>query len=253
MQVTTTRRDGSRVNPGHKPFSWSYSRLKNFEACPKKHWHVDIAKDAKEEESEQLTYGNAVHKAAAKRLKDKTPLPPGMSQILEPWCERIEQGTADGCTILVEQQLAIAADFGPCGWFEKGERAAWYRGVADVIKLVWPPMGSGPGVAPSVALAVDWKTGKIIEDSVQLALMAQCVFAHYPTIQKIRTEFVWLKEDATTRADFARADMPGLWRSILPRVEVMKAAHESMNYPPKPGGLCKRWCPVTQCPHCGVG
>src|SRR5205807_2231069 len=77
--------------------------------------------------------------------------------------------------ILVEQQLAINADFGPVPWFDS---AAWFRGIGDVIKIVGP-----------VALIVDWKTGKIVEDSQQLALMAACVFAHHPEVQKVRSEF----------------------------------------------------------------
>ena len=48
MAVTTTF-DGKAVV---KPFSWSYSRLKNYEACPKKHYHLDIKKDLPPEESE---------------------------------------------------------------------------------------------------------------------------------------------------------------------------------------------------------
>lgn len=226
MQITTTRN-----RP--KPFAWSYSKLKNFESCPKKHWHVDVQKDFKEEESESQQWGNIAHKKLAERLSKGTPLPAGM-QHFEKWCERILVGGGD---ILVEQQLAIDKDFNACKWFGDD---VWYRGIADVIKI------NGP-----VALAVDWKTGKILEDSVQLGLMAQCIFAHHPSIQRIRTEFIWLKEDASSRADFKRGDMAQLWRSIWTRVEQLKHAHETTSYPAKPGGLCRNWCPVKTCPHHG--
>lgn len=216
-----------------KPFAWSYSKLKNFETCPKRHWHVDIAKDVKEEESEQLRYGNQLHEALARRLGDGTPLPVAFRH-LEPWADKL--APAHG-RLLVEQKYAIRRDFSPCEFFS---RDAWFRGVGDVVKI------SGP-----VALALDWKTGRIVEDSVQLALMAQCVFAHHPDVMKVRTEFVWLKEDATTRADFARDEMPGLWASLLPRVAMMEQAHAGQNYPAKPNNLCRRWCPVEACPHHG--
>lgn len=225
--VTTTRN-----RP--KPFSWSYSKLKNYETCPKRHWHLDIAKDVKEEESEHIQYGNALHKALAERIEKGTPLPKPFEKN-EEWCVKvIGDGTAK---LLVEQKLAITKDFGPTSWF--GDEA-WYRGIADVIKIVGP-----------VAVVLDWKTGKIQEDGSQLALMAQCVFAHHSDVQKIRTEFVWLKEDATTRADFTREDMPKIWNGLLPRVKILEAASIEVNYPPKPGNLCRRWCPVTQCPHNG--
>src|SRR5688572_13410239 len=115
---------------GPKPFSWSYSRLKNYEACPKRHFHVDIAKDFKEAESEQLKQGNIVHKMFEDRLGNKkTPFPEAYAPIYEPWAERVESGPG---TILVEQQLAISADFAPCAWFAP---TAWYRAKIDVLKI----------------------------------------------------------------------------------------------------------------------
>jgi len=229
MAPTTIRH--SPAQP--KPFAWSYSKLKNYESCPKRHWHIDVAKDVKEEEGEALTWGNAVHKALADRIARGAALPRGMEDY-EHWCEKVL--TSPG-NILVEQKLAITKDFAPCEFFAKD---AWFRGVGDVIKLHGP-----------VALIVDWKTGKILEDSVQLALSAACVFAHYPKVQRVRSEFIWLKEDATTREDFRREDMVNLWRILWPRIESLRQAHEQINYPPKPGPLCRRWCPVKQCPHNG--
>lgn len=216
-----------------KPFAWSYSKLKNFESCPKRHYEIDIAKNIKEEESEQLLWGNQVHKALAKRVSLGSPLPPGMDH-WEKWCERILAG---GGTIAVEQQLAITREFAPCAWFGPD---AWYRGIADVLKL------NGP-----VALAVDWKTGKVLEDAVQLALMAACIFAHHPGLHKIRTEFIWLKDGVSTREDFTREGMATMWRNVWPRIEQLEHAHNTTTYPAKPGFLCRRWCPVVSCPHHG--
>ena len=226
MQVVTTRNKP-------KPFAWSYSRLKNFESCPKRHWHLDIQKDIKEEEGEALLWGNVVHKALADRVAKSVPLPKAMADY-EKWAERILTG---GGNILVEQKLAITKDFAATSWF--GD-TAWYRGIGDVIKIVGP-----------VALIVDYKTGKILEDGSQLALMAACVFAHHADVKKVRSEFVWLKEDATTRADFTRDDMTRVWRNLWPRIEALEHAHNTITYPPKPGALCRRWCPVNTCPHHG--
>jgi hypothetical protein len=70
-------------------------------------------------------------------------------------------------------------------------------------------------------------------------------------VKKIRTEFVWLAEDATTRQDFDRNDMPGFWAGLMPRINQLEEASKTMTYPPKPGRLCKRWCAVTACPYHG--
>ena len=221
-----------------KPFAWSYSKLKNFETCPKRYYNIDVAKLVKEEESEQLTYGNTLHKVLAEAISGKAPLPDHFRH-LQSWVDKLTR--TDG-KLLVEQQLAIDINFGPTEWFSK---TAWYRGIADVIKIVGAP-------GAQVAVVLDWKTGKILEDGIQLALMAQCVFAHHPDIQKIRTEFVWLKEDATTRADFTRDDMVKVWAGLMPRVQTLENAHKAANFPPKPGYLCRKWCPVDACPNHGI-
>lgn len=241
MSVTTAY-GGGAYTPKPKPFAWSYSKLKNFEVCPKRHYNVDIIKAYKEEEGEALSWGNAVHKSMAARCgSDRIPLPVSM-QSYEKWAARVV--TPPG-KVLVEQQLAIDEDFEPTGWFDSDAKKAglglpWYRGVADVLKI-----------AGSVALAVDWKTGKVIDDAPQLALIAACVFAHHPDVMSVRSEFVWLKEDASTRENFHRNDMAQVWSSLWPRIEALKQAHETLDYPAKPGYLCRRYCPVTSCPHNG--
>jgi hypothetical protein len=217
-----------------KPFAWSYSRLKNFETCPKRHWHLDLQKDVKGDDSEQLRWGNQVHKAAAKRLTLGTPLPMGMDTLGE-WCDRL---LAVDTPKQVELKLAITRDFAPCDYFAKD---VWFRGVADVLM-----------VDGNAGIALDWKTGKILEDGVQLALMAACIFGHNPDVQKVRTEFVWLKEGGvTTREDFDRDTMAVMWRHIWPRIEMLENAYKTTSYPAKPGYLCRKWCPVKQCPHHG--
>lgn len=219
-----------------KPFAWSYSRLKNYETCPKKSWHNDVAKDVPQEESEALTWGNEVHKHIANRIFKKMPLPPTMSGY-EKWAVRVLSGVTENVTLLVEQRYAITDKFSPCEYFDK---AAWYRGVGDVVKIAGP-----------VGYIGDWKTGKVVEDSQQLALMAACLFAHFPALQKVKSEFIWLKYDTTTPEYYARADMPGMWRNLWPRIEQLKNAHDTFDYPPKPSRICRSWCNVTKCPHHG--
>lgn len=222
-----------------KPFAWSYSKLKNFETCGKRHLQIDLLRAWKEEDSESLTYGNQLHDAIAKRLKDRTPLPLGMGH-LEEWARKIE-AAAGSDPIHTELKLAIRRDFGACGYFD---RPAWYRGIADALVVKGP-----------VAIAFDWKTGRIVEDSVQLGLMAACIFAHQPQVQAVRTEFVWLKEDTTTRRDFRRSEMVTFWNELLPRVSALEAAFVAATeaaYPARRSGLCRLYCPVKACEHNGA-
>lgn len=216
---------------GPKAFTWSYSRLKNFEACPKKHYEVDIVKRAKEAESDQLMWGNQVHDALAKRCEKGVQLPKGMTPY-EVWAQRVL--TPEG-NIFVENSMALTRDFAPCGYFDPG---VWMRAKVDFIKITG-----------RVALIVDWKTGKVKDDSVQLALSAACVFAKFPEVQAVRSEYVWLQENCTTHEVFKPTDMPTLWKNLWPRIQALEHAHNTTTYMAKPGGLCRNWCPVSTCPN----
>lgn len=226
MKIVTT-------HAGPKPFSWSYSKKKNFLTCAKRHWHVDIQKDVKEESTEELLWGNQLHEALAMRVGKNIPLPAGMD-IYEPLAQRMARLPGQ---VMVEQKYAINQDFSACTYFDK---KTWYRSVADIAAV------NGP-----VAYAGDYKTGKIIEDGGQLTMLGVTMFAHYPSLMAIRTEYLWLKHDAVTRVDIRRSDIPAILAKELPVVKQMQKAQEDNNYPPKPGGLCKKYCPVKQCPHWG--
>jgi hypothetical protein len=219
-----------------KDWSWSYSKLKNFEVCPKKHYEVDLAKTYVETQSDDpdsaLNWGNRVHDAFKRALTGQEPLPAEMVAVgYQKWVDRVLKGPGD---LLVEQKYAINRQFQKTSYFAND---AWYRGIGDVVRL-----------DKDIALILDWKTGKILEDSVQLMLMAQCLFSHYPALRYVRSEFVWLKEDCTTPELFSRQEVADQWVQLIERVNALEHASKTMTYPPKPGYLCKKYCPVESCP-----
>jgi hypothetical protein len=232
MAIKTVTRAGTAYK---KKFSWSYSRLKNYEVCPKRYYETDVAKNYPQDDgSEVLAWGNAVHKAMAERCgPNKTPLPKGMEKF-EPWALKVLGTEGD---IFVEQDLAIDEDFFNCGWFDSN---TWFRCKVDLARIVG-----------DIGLIVDWKTGKILEDPVQLALTAAVAFAKFPDLRAIRASYVWLKEDAESSENFLREDMPRMWRGMWDRIERLTQAHERMDFPPVQSGMCKSWCKVTKCPFNG--
>ena len=122
-------------------FSWSYSVLKNWETCPKRYYHYNVAKDVKEPETDQLREGNQLHKHFENRVKTQTPLPLGYKQY-EPLLAKLI--AAPGETY-AEQKLALTSSFTPTTFFGKG---AWFRTVIDFTKI------NG-----KIATVVDYKTG----------------------------------------------------------------------------------------------
>ncbi len=220
-------------NPTAKAWSWSYSKLKNYRTCPRRYYDIDVQKLYGEETSEALDYGNKVHKAWEDRISKGVPFTPEFAAFEEA-AQRLLKVPGK---IMVEQQLAIREDLVACTWFDK---KTWYRSKADYLAI------NGP-----VALAIDYKTGKILEDAEQLALMAECVFSHYPEVQAVRTEYWWLADDAATKEIFYRNKRHETWARILPKVNELKAAHDTTTFPPKPNGLCRKHCIVTGCPNYG--
>lgn len=220
--------------PKLKEWSWSYSKLKNFEQCPKRMYEVDLSKNYIEpvEPGGPLDWGNRVHDSFAKALTGKAPLPEEMTALgYQQWVDRVLAGPG---RLLVEQKYAITRAFKQTAYFAHD---VWYRGIGDVVRI-----------DRDLALVLDWKTGKILEDSVQLMLMAQCIFSHFPEVKYVRSEFVWLKEDCTSPELFTRQEVAEQWVGLMDRVNGMEQAAKEMNYPPKPGHLCKSYCPVSSCP-----
>lgn len=220
------------VVPG---FAWSYSQLKNWETCPKRYFHYNVNKDVVEPETDQLREGNALHKHFENRVKSKTPLPLGYGQY-ESLLARIIGAPG---VIYAEQKLAMTSSFTPVTFFGKG---AWFRTVADCTKI------NG-----DTAAVLDWKTGKPSQDITQLQLMAATIFCHQPEIQRVNAALVFVNHDKVEPAHFVRANLTEIWGDILPRVKLVERARASMEYPPKPSGLCKKYCAVVSCPYHGKG
>lgn len=233
-----------------KPFSWSYSRLKNFESCPRQYGETEVHRRIIKPESQNIIEGKDIHDAIAKAILTCTHLPAEFEKY-QPFIDRIQsKGPRQGDgPVFVEHKMAITSDGKPCEFFDS---RAWFRGVLDYFKLA---------PTQSVALICDWKTGARKEDSVQLALFAALAFAHWEDLMRIRTEFAWLNsdniflgvEECITAETFDRNDMPDLWDTIRDRIEALRLGIANDDFPPKPSGLCKKWCPVHTCEYFGKG
>jgi len=218
-----------------RKFSWSYSALRNYETCPRRYYHYDIAKSVQEGESEAIQEGHRVHSAFDARLRAKTPLPLGLGHN-EPILAGI---LADEGQTYSERKLALSSNFRPVAWFSP---EAWFRGVLDCTKL-----------KKDFAVVFDWKTGKPSMDMTQMQLAAALVFHSAPAVKRVRAALVFVTHDVIESQEYIRSDLTEIWGEILPRVKRLQKAREQEEYPPKPGGLCRRWCSVMSCPHQGVG
>lgn len=221
-------------------FTWSYSQLSNFETCPKRYYHYNVAKDVTEPESEPVKQGNALHEVFRARVEKGDRLPLGYAQY-EDNLGRLANAHGE---IKCEQQLALTDEFKPVSWFGKG---VWVRGVLDYVVIHENSHGAG---------VVDYKTGRMKDnpddvDYTQLQLMALILFQHVPGLDRVKAAFWYTQANQMLQRDYYRSDSANLWGEILPRVRRVVEARRQQEYPPKPNYLCRKWCAVVSCPYHG--
>lgn len=213
-----------------KPFAWSYSALTTYENCPKKYYHLYVAKDFKDTDSSFSADGKIVHDAMKARVVDGKPLPLPLrhhEKIAASFAKA--PGEKHG-----EMRLALTRTFGPCDYFDP---EVWVRVVID-LTIVRGDLG----------IVVDWKTGKVREDFTQLGLNAAVLARWMPEITTFRTVFAWLQSSKLSPRTYVPNDLARVWGDLLPRVNKMETARKTTDFPAKESGLC-RYCPVATCPH----
>jgi len=214
--------------------AWSFSSIKTFDTCPRKYHAEKVEKLYPFVETEQTLYGKEVHKAAEEYIRDGKPLAPGYMKF-QPALDSLNRIEGEK---LCELELALTLDKKPTKFLADD---VWVRGIADLIIL------NG-----EKARVVDYKTGSAkYPDKGQLELMALMVFEHYPEVQRVKAALVFLLHDVVVKEKYTRDMLPDLWAKWEEKAGLLRAAYENDKWPPKPNGLCKKWCPVQHCEFCG--
>jgi RecB family exonuclease len=217
--------------------AWSFSSIKTFDQCPKKFYHLKVAKDFQEDQTaDHLLYGTRFHEAAEFYVRDNTPLPPEFNYALA----TLDMLKAMPGTKLCEYEMGLTENLAPCG-FKSPD--VWWRGIADLIILQ----------EDGTARVIDYKTGKSAKyaDKGQLELMALAVFKHFPDVKRVKAGLLFVVAGEFPKAEYSRDDEPKLWRKWLADHGKMKKAYETGVWNPRTSGLCRRHCVVLSCPHNG--
>lgn len=212
--------------------AWSYSSIKTFDQCPKKYFHLKVAKDVKDVPGEAAIYGTLVHEAAEHYIKYGTPIPDKFAY-MRPLVERLESIEGDKHC---ELKLGVTKDLEPTKFLAKD---VWWRGIVDLVII------NGPK-----AYMIDYKTGKNARyaDTKQLDLMAGALFAHYPELETIKSGLLFVVSGDLITKDHVR-DKQGLYMDVFKdQLERLEGAEESGVWNAKSGPLCG-WCPVVECEH----
>ena len=215
--------------------TWSYSSLKTFEQCPKKYYHLRIAKDVKDEGSKATLYGQELHKAAEDFLKKDKELSPKFKFIQET-VDAIKSIPGDKHCEMKLGVKQTGAGYEPCGFFDKN---VWWRGVADVVIT-----------QDTLAFSIDYKTSKNAKyaDLKQLDVVAAALFTHFPQITKIKSALAFVVSNEFIHKEHFAEKRDSYFESFNPLLDRLANAEETGVWNPNTGPLC-RFCPVTTCEH----
>lgn len=217
---------------------WSYSSIKLFEQCPKKYYHLRVAKDFQEDQNaEHLLYGKRFHKAAEDYVRDGTPLPEYF-KFVKGALDSLKKFPGDK---YCEFEMGLTENLDPCGFRDPN---VWFRGIADLLII---------NTTTGEARIVDYKTGKSAKyaDTGQLELMALAVFKHFPDVTRVKAGLLFVIANAFPKANYTVEQAPVLWQRWIRDHDRMKTAFRTNVWNPKPSGLCRKHCVVLSCPHNG--
>jgi CRISPR/Cas system-associated exonuclease Cas4 (RecB family) len=218
-----------------KTTPWSYSSLTAYETCPRRYYLIRISKQVKDPPNESATHGNEVHKALEEYVAGTAPMPEKYAPYL-PVADRIKAFPGKK---LVEYKFGLTRALAPTTFFAKD---VWVRGVLDVGLL-----------GEKSVTVLDYKTGKRKPDSDQLRLFAGVALSVWPYAKRVQTGYIWLQTQQMDTQVFTPDDRAPIFQEFAARVHRMETSENGNDWPARPSGLCKNYCPVgrSNCEHCG--
>ncbi len=215
--------------------AWSYSSIKLFDQCPKKYYHLRVVRDVKDPPTDAIMYGKSFHEAAELYIKEGKPIPPQFS-FAKNALDNLKQLEGEK---LCEYEMGLTASLEPCGFKDPN---VWWRGVADLVIL------NG-----KEARCLDYKTGKSAKyaDTDQLELMALAMFKHFPEVERVKGALFFVVSKNFIKDSYDGENQDKMWAKWLAEFNRLKFAYENDVWNPRPSGLCKKYCPVLECPHNG--
>lgn len=222
------------------PIAWSFSRLSDFEKCPRMAFLKYVEKRPQPEPAPDnkgeiaRLRGIAVHSAAEAYVK-------GEAQMLDPLLESIEEQVneyrdayAKGL-VEVEQDWAFDVNWQQVGWFDSN---CWARIKLDIFVRWSPEFGE----------VADYKTGKKygneVKHSQQGLLYAIAAFMRYPEMERVRIRFLYVDQPAaqSTCKEYDRATIMRMWPTWDDRARLFTF---SQTWPVKPNAINCRFCPYS--------
>lgn len=206
----------------------SYSRIIDFEKCPRYFQHKYILKSFKED-SAAMSSGLQQHKQIENFILGRAALPKPLTHLAGLIAD-LKQAHE-----WVEPEMALAVDINwqPRGW--KDWDNVYIRSKLDLV-----------GQPREGELSIfDWKTGKVSEQRDQMRLGAAVAVATFPGTKLIHAAYVWTQHKQSDLFTISQDEVASIREHFDERADEIQAANDSSNWRPTPSGFCTR-CPVSE-------
>ncbi len=223
------------------PFTWSPSKLASFEICPAKFAAESFYKTVPYQETIHTIWGNKVHKEAELYMKGGDSVDPEALKPVEKFCKLFKAMPGEK---FVEFRMGLTSDWKPMiipatnkpwEWGESCGRMTLDLGILTGEKFI----------------GVDWKSGKIKDDILQMQIYALVLGLLHPTIQHLDMKYIWTKPGEVTGFKTDRKGLLPVFKDVKERVARLREACETETFIQRRNGLCGNWCGNTACPHSG--
>jgi hypothetical protein len=213
--------------------AWSYSSLKTFQQCPKKYYHLKVAKDVKDDGSEATVYGKELHKVAEDYIKDGTPIPERFA-FIKKTVDALKNIPGEKHTEIELGVFNNGGKLSACGFYDKN---AWYRGIADLLII------NG-----DEGYLVDYKSSKNAKyaDLKQLDLLAAAVFIHFPDIKSLKSALIFVVSNEFVNKEHTSQHKLAYFEHVRFDLERLEVAMKTGVWNAVSSPLCG-WCPVKTC------
>ena len=213
--------------------AWSYSSLKTFQQCPKKYYHLKVAKDVKDDGSEATIYGKELHKVAEDYVRDNVPIPERF-KFIQKTVDALKNIPGEKHTEIELGVTNTGGKLSACGFYDKN---AWYRGIADLLII------NG-----DEGYLVDYKSSKNAKyaDLKQLDLLAAAVFIHFPDIKSLKSALIFVVSNEFVNKEHSSQHKLAYFEHVRFDLERLEVAMKTGVWNAVSSPLCG-WCPVKTC------
>jgi CRISPR/Cas system-associated exonuclease Cas4 (RecB family) len=213
--------------------AWSYSSLKTFQQCPKKYYHLKVAKDVKDDGSEATIYGKELHKVAEDYVRDNVPIPERF-KFIQKTVDALKNIPGEKHTEIELGVTNTGGKLSACGFYDKD---AWYRGIADLLII------NG-----DEGYLVDYKSSKNAKyaDLKQLDLLAAAVFIHFPDIKSLKSALIFVVSNEFVNKEHSSQHKLAYFEHVRFDLERLEVAMKTGVWNAVSSPLCG-WCPVKTC------